>query len=89
MSDTKRRRGRPRGTGIDDSVRLFEIWRFHEAHPHLKPTTVIKALGYTDPSTIRRLRDKYRRSMPRAAAYTSRLPAHSRFVMPCRSHSAH
>jgi|GEM_PF-6338908 len=88
MSETKRRRGRPRGTGIDDSLRLLEIRRFHESHPHLKPTTVIKALGYRDQSTIRRLRDKYCRSMPRAAE-PSRLPAHRRFVTPLRSHSAH
>ncbi len=31
-----------------------------EADPELKPTTAIKAIGISDPSTIRRLRDKLR-----------------------------
>jgi len=59
MSDEKRSRGRPKGSGIDDHERLLEIGRLIECTPGLKPTTAIRQLGYADPSTIRRLRDKY------------------------------
>jgi hypothetical protein len=60
MSDTKPRRGRPRGTGIDDSHWLREIDRNIKAHPGRKVTTAIKAIGIENQSTIRRLRDKYK-----------------------------
>ena len=59
MSDEKRARGRPKGSGIDDRERLLAIGRAIEESPGLKPTTAIRNLGYSDPSTIRRLRDKY------------------------------
>ncbi len=59
MSDEKRSRGRPKGSGIDDRERLLEIGRLIECTPGLKPTTAIRNMGYSDPSTIRRLRDKY------------------------------
>lgn len=52
------RRGRPRGSGLDDRVQLRRIVEMLEADPGLKPTTAIKAMGVSDPSTIRRLRDK-------------------------------
>jgi hypothetical protein len=52
------RRGRPRGSGLDDRVQLRRIAELIEADPSLKPTTAIKAIGVSDPSTIRRLRDK-------------------------------
>ncbi|WP_295557378.1 hypothetical protein [uncultured Hyphomicrobium sp.] len=52
------RRGRPRGSGLDDRVQLRRIVEMIEADPGLKPTTAIKAIGVTDPSSIRRLRDK-------------------------------
>ena len=52
------RRGRPRGSGLDDRVQLRRIADLLEADPTLKPTTAIKATGVSDPSTIRRLRDK-------------------------------
>ena len=54
-----RARGRPKGSGINDQQRLVEIGRLIAADSRMKPTTAIKALGITDPSTIRRLRDKY------------------------------
>jgi hypothetical protein len=54
------RRGRPRGSGLDDRVSLRAIADLLEADPALKPTTAIKRIGVTDPSTIRRLRDKLR-----------------------------
>ncbi|MCB1519729.1 MAG: hypothetical protein KDJ37_04035 [Hyphomicrobiaceae bacterium] len=59
MSETTSRRGRPKGTGIDDRATLEEIARLIAADPSLRPTTAIKAMGLTDPSVIRRLRDKY------------------------------
>lgn len=52
------RRGRPRGSGLDDRVQLRRIAELIEADPSLKPTTAIRAIGVSDPSTIRRLRDK-------------------------------
>lgn len=54
----KRRRGRPKGTGIDDVRRLQDIARLLAAEPGLKPTTAIRSLGHSNPSVIRRLRDK-------------------------------
>ncbi|MFT5507994.1 MAG: hypothetical protein ACI89J_001063 [Hyphomicrobiaceae bacterium] len=59
MSDQKRSRGRPKGSGIDDHEKLLEIGRLIQCTPGLKPTTAIRQLGHADPSTIRRLRDKY------------------------------
>lgn len=56
------RRGRPRGSGLDDRVSLRAIADLLEADPELKPTTAIKRIGVTDPSTIRRLRDKLRQN---------------------------
>ena len=59
MSEGKSRRGRPIGTGIDDRPRLQSIAELIAAHPGLAPTTAIKSLGVSDPSVIRRLRDKF------------------------------
>ncbi len=59
MSNGKRSRGRPKGSGIDDRQRLLDIGHLIERNPKLKPTTAIRKLGFSDPSTIRRLRDKY------------------------------
>jgi hypothetical protein len=56
------RRGRPRGSGLDDRVSLRAIADLLEADPALKPTTAIKRIGVSDPSTIRRLRDKLRQN---------------------------
>lgn len=52
------RRGRPKGSGLDDSSQLRRVADLLEADPNLKPTTAIKAIGVSDPSTIRRLREK-------------------------------
>ncbi len=54
------RRGRPKGTGIDDSDRIARLDEMLRVHPDLKPTTAIRLMGYSDPSAIRRLRDKYK-----------------------------
>lgn len=59
MSEKKPRRGRPKGSGIDDSARLRSIAALMVADPGLKPTTAIKRIGVNDPSIIRRLRDKF------------------------------
>lgn len=59
MSETKRRRGRPKGSGIDDNARLLQVAALLRDDPDLKPTTAIRALGVKDPSAIRRLRDKF------------------------------
>ncbi|MGH1419576.1 MAG: hypothetical protein ACRBCJ_12025 [Hyphomicrobiaceae bacterium] len=61
MSTANKRRGRPKGSGIDDTERLQEIAARICAEPNLKPTTAIKAMGITDPSSIRRLRDKFKK----------------------------
>lgn len=53
------RRGRPKGTGIDDRTRLREIASIISQQPEIRPTTAIKLLGENDPSVIRRLRDKF------------------------------
>lgn len=58
MASSTNRRGRPKGSGIDDRAVLRRIDDMLDADPDLKPTTAIKAMGVTDPSTIRRLRDK-------------------------------
>lgn len=59
MSETRTRRGRPKGSGIDDRQRLDAIARMITENPALKPTTAIRTLGVSDPSVIRRLRDKF------------------------------
>ena len=59
MTAAHARRGRPKGSGINDEQRLVEMSRLIETDKRMKPTTAIKALGITDPSAIRRLRDKY------------------------------
>lgn len=56
---TPPRRGRPKGTGIDDRPRLREIAALIARQPNIRPTTAIKLLGENDPSVIRRLRDKF------------------------------
>ncbi len=59
MTASNARRGRPKGSGINDQQRLGEIARLIGNNPRMKPTTAIKAIGITDPSAIRRLRDKF------------------------------
>jgi hypothetical protein len=59
MQTASARYGRPKGTGLDDRKRLESIAAALVANPKLKPTTAIRALGIDDPSTIRRLRDKF------------------------------
>lgn len=65
MNSDQSQRGRPRGTGIDDSGPLREIAALIAADPDLRPTTAIKNIGIFDPSTIRRLRDKFNKQKER------------------------
>lgn len=59
MSETtKRLRGRPAGTGIDDRLWLDRIAHMISTAPQIAPTTAIRSLGIDNPSTIRRLREK-------------------------------
>jgi hypothetical protein len=62
------KRGRPPGTGKNDTDRLLKIAGLMAADPGLRPTTAIKHIGETDPSTIRRLRDKYHEQQSGLAA---------------------
>lgn len=64
MSEKRTRRGRPKGSGIDDRAKLDAIARLIADNPELKPTTAIRTLGISDPSVIRRLRDKFNAVRP-------------------------
>jgi hypothetical protein len=59
MNDVRPQRGRPKGTGIDDRASLRAIAAVICENPRIRPTTAIKSLGISNPSIIRRLRDKY------------------------------
>jgi hypothetical protein len=63
MASDYARRGRPRGSGLDDRTELRRITEMLQADPTLRPTTAIKAIGVSDPSSIRRLREKLK-SLP-------------------------
>lgn len=78
MTDSTPQRGRPKGSGIDDRIWLREMERLMRIDPALRPTSAIKALGVTDPSAIRRLRDKY---MARNASHSSRHPVRHRVAV--------
>jgi hypothetical protein len=60
MSASTTRRGRPKGSGLDDRTQLEHLRKLLDRDPALKPTTAIKSLGISDPASIRRLRDKLR-----------------------------
>ncbi len=81
MSGNVRQRGRPVGSGIDDWERLLTIASVMSADPRLKVTTAIKELGFTDPSVIRRLRDKFK-------ANRKTLLSPSRYSQSFRAHTA-
>jgi methylphosphotriester-DNA--protein-cysteine methyltransferase len=66
MSAATAKRGRPEGSGINDKIWLRELSHLIRLNPAVRPTTAIRKLGVTDPSTIRRLREKYKRIAPSA-----------------------
>lgn len=68
------KRGRPKGSGIDDREILSAIAGRLASTPGLKPTTAIRQAGVDDPSVIRRLRDKLRLEPPPAAPARARRP---------------
>ena len=84
MSEIKPRRGRPKGSGIDDRARLRQLACLLRDDPDLKPTTAIRALGIKDPSAIRRLRDKFHlsRSELMSELETHRAPPASPVAVP-------
>lgn len=71
MSAERMGRGRPKGSGMDDRAQLEAIAQLLQGDANLKPTTAIKQLGITDPSDIRRLRDKFRQLAARDGALPS------------------
>lgn len=88
MLQAKSRRGRPKGTGIDDNDRIARLAELIRVHPELKPTTAIRVMGITDPSVIRRLRDKYTaylQTLPVEKAQTRSGPAQATVAPPATS----
>ena len=75
MSEKMRRRGRPVGSGIDDWERLLTIASIMSADPRLKVTTAIRELGFSDPSVIRRLRDKFKANQSKLLSPTRYRPS--------------
>ena len=57
-ADKGRSRGRPKGSGIDDTAVLARVAARLAKSPGLQPTAAIRDLGIDDDSDIRRLRDK-------------------------------
>ena len=72
MSNLQTKRGRPKGSGIDDSATLNAMAEAIAKNTDLKPTTAIRKLGITDPSAIRRLRDKFNKNRAALMAQTIR-----------------
>lgn len=61
MNNSKRSRGRPVGTGLNDGPTLKKVADMIVANPALRPTTAIRrALEKPEPSNIRRLQVKWR-----------------------------
>lgn len=62
MTDDRRRRGRPKGSEIDDSEMLTAVADLLVAHPDMKPTTAMRRIK-RDASTaeIHRWQDKWKR----------------------------
>jgi hypothetical protein len=64
MTKERRPRGRPKGTGKDDSVAMNRIAELLVANPSLKPTTAIKRIGIRNESDVRRLQVKWKAQGP-------------------------
>ena len=71
MLEARGRRGRPKGTGIDDNDRIARLAELLRIHPELRPTTAIRAMGIIDPSIVRRIRDKYKIYLRNTATLTA------------------
>ena len=66
-------RGRPKGSGLDDRSTLAALNSLLDADPKLKPTTAIRAMGVSDPSSVRRLREKLRTTRVAKKARTTKV----------------
>lgn len=78
MSSIKRSRGRPRGSGTNDSPALGRVADLLAADPALKPTTAIKrVLDKPDETAVRRLQGKWK---DQAAKYLAEARARSTAV---------
>jgi hypothetical protein len=72
MSEDKRSRGRPRGSGKDDSTIMTQIANILVRNPSLKPTTAMRKILLTqedsdpmnDPTVIRRWQRKWKKEAP-------------------------
>jgi hypothetical protein len=72
MLDDKRSRGRPRGSGIDDTVIMARIADILVRNPALKPTTAMRNIliaqedsdATSDPTMIRRWQRKWKKEAP-------------------------
>lgn len=61
MNSSKRSRGRPVGSGLDDRPTLKKVADMIVANPSLRPTSAIRrALDKPEPSNIRRLQVKWK-----------------------------
>jgi hypothetical protein len=61
----KRKRGRPKGTGLDDEERLVQAADLICRNPDMPVTTAFKQLGFRGEIELRRLRDKFSRQNER------------------------
>jgi hypothetical protein len=89
--DTVARRGRPKGSGIDDTATLQRVAALLSADRRMKPTTAIKQVGVSDPSVVRRLREKLKTSSivpapTQAAPFVDAAPSTSRPPQSRRKH---
>jgi len=75
------KRGRPKGTGINDHDILLKIAHLMAATPNMKRTTAIKQVGITNPSVVRRLRDKYQELEHSLLAEVSAINGKSRITI--------
>lgn len=76
--EVRRPRGRPKGTGIDDRDSLARIAELMRSDASLRATTAIRKAGVSDPSVIRRLRDKLKAGVGGSEQPSARLsPDHA------------
>jgi len=64
MTRSTPRRGRPNGTGKQDAVLLEAVAARLASDPSQSAAAVIRSLGVTDPSSVRRLREKLKSHAP-------------------------
>ena len=84
MPTAKTARGRPRGTGLDDRAVLKSVIELIATHPEMKPTTAIRSVGVSDPSAIRRLRDKFHLTQRSLKTVSAKRRAESETQPPAR-----